>query len=183
MRRSRIIFFLILIGHVALGQMSDETENSIKALLLEDKVAEKIFFKYDNYQGLYTLPPGNYAFICPDTTFQKVYRGILSEFPNTIASDSLLYMRKFYRDQARGIYINGNYGYELWIVFKEISIGDEAAKIVLFTTSAVREEKYQNRYVLVTAHLSNKNNQWRVSKHEIKPIEWVELFKKKYYKK
>ena len=119
MKRYAIIFSLMLVGQVASGQLSDTIATAIKALLLEDKVAEKIFFKYEGEgEVLYSLPAGNYAFISPDSTFQKVYRGILKEFPYTLVTDSLVYKNKFYKYSERAIYINGTFGYELMIVFK-----------------------------------------------------------------
>ena len=174
----------MLVGQVASGQLSDTIATAIKALLLEDKVAEKIFFKYEGEgEVLYSLPAGNYAFISPDSTFQKVYRGILKEFPYTLVTDSLVYKKKFYKDSERAIYINGTFGYELMIVFKEISVVDDLAKIVFFTTSAKKEERYRDRYVLIKGYLTKENGRWRIDKYEIDPIEWVEFFKKKYYKR
>jgi hypothetical protein len=175
---------MFLIHHIASGQISDTVANAIKALLLNDQVSDKIFIRFEQPNpGRYLLPSGTYSFICPDTTFQKVYKGILDEFPHTIATGSLLSKRKFYGDSDRAIYINGTTDYTPYIIFKEISVSRESARIVFFTTSIRREEKYKENYVLVTGLLHRQNEKWEVRKCDVKRIDWVDYFRREYVKR
>lgn len=185
MKPSLVTICLILLSHFAVGQISDNVACAIRALLLEEKVSKKIFFKYDDrdWRGAYKLPPGNYAFICPDTTFQKAYKGILNEFPYTIATDGLLNLRKFYKDSTRAIYINGGIVSELCVVFKKIEVNQETATIIFFTTSLGNQIRFEDRNVLVTGHLRSIGGRWKVEKCELKAIAWVEYFKRTYFRK
>jgi len=175
MRLSITICFTFL-NALVFGQISDTTASAIKALLLHEKVAEKIFFEYD-VQG--SMPAGNYAFICPDTTFQRVYKGILDEFPYSLATDGLIYKRKFYADSVRAIYVNGILDFSLYIVFRKISVTAQTADIVFFTTSGFDKERFKGRYVTVTGHLRFEDGKWLVRTAKIEKTGWVEYFKMK----
>ena len=141
-------FFLSTKAIPSMGQMPDSTKNIIQTILLDKEVSEKIFFYYQGeWIGEGVLSSGNYAFICPDTTFQKMHPGILNEFPYT---DNPIYKVKFYNDSTKAIYINGVIGFELFIVFKEISINAQTAKISFFTTSRINQKRFKKKYVNVT---------------------------------
>jgi hypothetical protein len=166
------IIILCLFANIAHAQISDQVAQAIKTLLLDGKISEKIFVEYNQSGGLHELPPGKYAFICPDTTFQKVYLGILRELTYSIKTDSLLYKKTFYRDSTQSIYINGRIGYELWIVFQNISVDENSANISFFTTSFRNEQLFRDKYVDVVGRLVKDESGWRIVKREIKAIEW-----------
>jgi hypothetical protein len=151
-------------------------------LLLHDKIAKEIFLQYDerDWSGYYALPPGTYAFICPDTTFQKIYPSILEEFPHAIATDGLIYQKAFYRDSVKGVYIDGSFGPQQNIVFTKIKVDSDTAEIEFFTTAWFNLIRFDNTYVSVMASLRKKDGQWFVENCKVKRIEWREYFKKRY---
>src|SRR5260221_6413772 len=114
---------LITLSHSAFAQISDNVAGALKALISTREVASKIFFEYsEGGEKPWALPPGKYAFIAPDTTFQKVYNGILDEFPYSVVTDGYVYKRIFFVDTSGSAYINCAINFELLVVFEKISV-------------------------------------------------------------
>ena len=171
--RIALLFSLLFYGQVASAQIPDSVASAIQTLLLQKEISEKIFFYYDKeWNGSYHLGSGTYAFICPDTTFQRVYKGIIGEFPHTMRTDGLLYKRNFYKDSVRAIYINGIMAFELYIVFTDISVTSDSASISFFTTSSRELDRFMDRYVNIKGRLVKKQGQWSVVDFDIKPSKW-----------
>jgi hypothetical protein len=175
MRRVIITFCMALISQFCFGQISDRVASAIKCLLLDKNVCEKIFFYYkDEWTGPGQLPNGNYAFICPDTTYQSVHKGILALFPSI--PDGYLEKVKFYKDSVRSIYVDGGGGPELEIVFKKILAKEGVAQISFFTTSLWSQDRFRDRYVEAEGYLRYINGRWTLEKCKVRPIEWINYF-------
>lgn len=174
-----ILTYLSIFSSIATAQITDDSREVIKKTLLDDSIRQKVFFTYDGseWRGAFQLSAGTYAFIVPDTTFQKIYKGILQEFPYSIKTDGLLSMRRLYSDSTRTIYISGRVGPELCIVFRKIEIKSDSAIIEFFTTSFGNQKRFDERYIAGTAHLQKSNGMWHVKESKIQRIHWFEYYK------
>lgn len=175
LHRSIAICYLICCCQLTMGQISDSEAIVIRTVLLAEEVSEKVFYYYeDEWRGAGQLGIGTFAFVCPDSTFQKLYKGILDEFPYT---DSITYKIKFYKDTTRAIFIDGIIAFELFIVFTEIEIASETAEVSFFTTSRFNQERFRDQYVQVTSDLYKVDGKWKVLNCRIKPIKWTKYVK------
>jgi hypothetical protein len=179
MRLRLIVILMLATFHVPIwAQIKPDHADAIKALLLHKDLVDHIFFYYDtsDWRGDFFPPPGNYAFIHPDTNFQKIYPNIINEFPNTLNTDGILYKRTFYRGGHRGIFINGTASVELEVVFTEINIGANEARINFLTTAWMNFDKFRGKYIEGGATLRKKGGHWYVKKITIKKIPWRAYF-------
>jgi hypothetical protein len=178
MKRYFILGCLILICQPSYGQLSYEVSNALKTLLLKKEVTDRICFYYKNENNkLYTLPSGFYSFICPDSTFQKHYKNVLSDMPYSIGTDSLLYKLKLFKNSNCAMYIDGSIHFQLFVVFTKISIKNDTAEICFFTTSRGRQERFKEKYVTVNANLVKIRGEWQTGNIEITPSDWREYIR------
>jgi hypothetical protein len=107
MQNKVIVIFILLFSKSLIAQIPDETREALVSVMTSPQVEPRVFYSYPDgtWNGAFQLKGGRYAFVCPDTTFQKVYPGILDEFPYSIATDSLLGMKKLFQDSVKKIYV------------------------------------------------------------------------------
>ena len=172
------LFFSAMVQTLT-AQISEQARTAILTVLLSDKVEQRAFFDYDSgtWNGSYQLKGGRYAFIYPDSTFQKIYPGIMAEFSYSVLTDSLLELRKIYRDSLRGVYAKRIIPFGiLFTVFTRIEIDSKLCRIDLYTTSLFDRASFKEHYAQVQSTLFKKDGKWVIESCTVKSIAWRKTF-------
>jgi hypothetical protein len=186
MLRFVVVLFSIQV-HVLFAQIGEQNRELILKVLLSEAVEPYVFFDYENciWRGPYQLGGGRYAFICPDSTFQNIYPGIIDEFPYSIETDGLLELKKIYSDDSsRGVYARRIISSGvLYIIFTEIKIDSNLAEIDLYTTSLFDRASFKGHYFQVKSRLCIRKGKWKVESIDVKSIDWRKTFEPLYLSK
>lgn len=166
---------LFLIG-INVSYSQTEPKSVIKKVFYEREVFEKIFFDYKGI-GEYPirLPDGKFAFIVPDTTFQKFYPNIISDLASGWGAERMMHTRTFIRGETGSVLVNNSFfrdeSMRLLILIDSLKIDPRRAYLVFHTTSEFFHSDMDGRYVKVTAAL-RKKGEWKITDLKLEPFPW-----------
>ena len=151
----------------------DTLRDIVKKVFYHKKVCHKVF---SDYQGLggppHALPDGRYAFIFPDTTFQKIYPDILERLSLSWGTERKLFTITYIMEPDGIVFIKNDTekNQKKSILFDLISISKKEAYII-FHTYWVWELRGENRpKEKFKCSLVNKKGQWKIKKIVISPF-------------
>lgn len=153
-----------------------EAKSVIKKVFYERDVFEKIFFDYKGV-GEYPirLPDGKFAFIVPDTTFQKFYPNIISDLAFGWGAERMMHTRTFIKEETGSVLVNNSFfrdeSMRLLILIDSLKIDSKRAFLVFHTTSEFFHSDMNGRYIKVTATLKKKKD-WRITHLELNQFPW-----------
>ena len=173
MKRLYLLFSVALVSNSLFSQ--DITKEVIKKVFYEKKVLSLVFFDYKGVgKWPHRLPDGVFAFIIPDSTFQKQYPNILYDLALSWAEEKMASTRTFIASPEGNMFINNNFLFDetikLLIRFDQIRIDDTRAKLIFHTTSQRRYIDMSGRYVRIIASLKMGKKGWKIRHLKIKKI-------------
>lgn len=146
-------------------------EDSIKILLsrvlYDKKVFPEVFFSYSGFgEYPHVLAPGTYAFIFPDSVFEKHYPDIIKKLSTTWGSEKKLYTMTYLQRPDMGtvfvksdIYSDPNL--KFYITLNMIAVDGNKAT-VKFSTSCNCIDYENGKRVNLDIGLVRKRNGWKV---------------------
>jgi len=153
----------------------DLAKEIIDKVFYERKVVKVIFFDYKGIgEWPHRIPDGTFAFIIPDSTFQKQYPDILYDLAMSWAKERMVSVRTFIaRPEGTTFVTNGsisNGTFKLLVRFDEINLSGAKAILVFHTTGVTLDNDMVGRYVKIAAHLKKRKNGWKISRLKIRKI-------------
>lgn len=170
MRKFLTIFALLFL---TLGVYAQD-ENLIpvvKAAFYDDKIYDKVFIDYKGIgEWPFVLPKGKYAFIVPDTTFQKICPNILNKLALGWARERKLQTMTLINEPTSTVFVSRSHddNIDLLVEFSLILINSENAKLIFNTTSLDLKESLRDRYIKAEVSLKKKKGKWRTKRVKIK---------------
>jgi hypothetical protein len=159
----------------------DGTRDVIGKVFYKKKVFKIIFFDYKGVgEWPHRLPDGVFAFIIPDSTFQKQYPNILYDLAMSWAKEKMVSTRTFIAKPEGTVFItNGsirNGTFKLLVRFDEMRIDDTKAIFVFHTTAVTYNAEMVGRYVKIAARLRKEKNGWKIKRLKISKIPCCDNF-------
>jgi hypothetical protein len=168
MKNTFLIFSLLLTLNTQLTAQRDSLKQVIEKVFYHKRVSTRIFFEY---QGIgekpHVLSDGEYAFIYPNSIFQKFDPEILDRLANTWGSERKLYTVTYIKKPIGSVFIKSNVNSDpnlkFYILFQRITFLGKKAYLS-FTTSCRREDADKGTVTFFEADLRAKRNKWKITR-------------------
>lgn len=175
MRRLTVLATFLYLPHLV--QSQDSIRDIIEKVFYQDEVFNLVFFDYKEMNDTpFPLPEAKFAFIIPDSTFQKLYPNILFELASGWGRERMMHTKTYIRGTNGSVLVNNgfrmNHSMRLLIRIMNIQLDDNRAFLEFNTTSRFPNDDVKRRYVWVKAHLKKKSGQWKISNLSISDYPW-----------
>lgn len=157
----------IIFSSQSLHGQNETLVNVLKKAFYEKKIYDRIFFDYWGMGNVpYDFQDGQYTFIYSNKIFQKEYPEIMDKLSASWGAEGKVYTVTFIKEAASTVFIATNILFDqnkkLFVIFEEISISQDDAKLSFYTNSIVAREELDDKYIQVEVFLKNRKGKWRI---------------------